>query len=351
MVDITDKATERGPSETRLKDAEGKPMRRSKTAGEIAFDRVVYTGIGFGVNEASSLWITDQFKHGNNLLERAPGFLKTMGSWFSRTGFDRISDRIAEIFKLEAKIVDGKTFTPRMRGNNTLLMATLLSGGTLLVWPMKKIEDHKNYWVKKANHFIDWFRGQKLSPEEVAARDAEVEQAIACSPRQSWPSLLAGRVIAMFSSWATGTFIVKEKGNERVGQFSENVITHTMQETNTLVGASNSSWLAKLASNDKFKRYANLTGIETYSCAISSIVLEIASKFLAKFKPRVHDPEVCKETSVQPPAVPVPAPDSDSSEQKVIPALGKAMKQKLSCSHCHRIDKEKQADAQPSIAI
>ena len=133
-------------------DPEINPRKRKKSAGEYFFDRTVYSGIGFGVNELSSLWITDQFIYGKNLLRNIPG-LKTIGAWFSEEGFTKASDFIARTFRLVEKTAkDGIKITPRERGGNTLLMVTLLSGGTLLILPMKWLEDNKIKLVEKANH-------------------------------------------------------------------------------------------------------------------------------------------------------------------------------------------------------
>lgn len=255
--------------------------KRKKSAGERVFDRVVYTGIGFGVNEASSLWITDQFLNGKNLLEKVP-VAKKAGAWFSKEGFDRASEYFAKALKLTERVVkEGEktiTVSPKERAGNSILMATLLSGGTLLVWPMKLLEDHKAYWVKKANHMVDRWRGNKLTEEETAARDDKVENAIACSPRQSWPTMLMGRAAAMFASWGTGTFLVGAERNKKLMDWSEKALTGSKQEEGPLSAA---------------KRYARLAPVETYSCAVSSGVLELSSKFCAKRSVKRHDPERC----------------------------------------------------------
>jgi hypothetical protein len=255
---------------------------RNKSGGELLFDRTVYTGIGFGLNEAMSLWITDQFMYGKNLLGKIPG-LKNTGAWFSEEGYNRLSDKIAEAFKMGEKIAeDGSKISPRARGGNALLMVTLLSGGTLLILPMKWLEDSKNYWVKKANHMLDSWKGNKLSAEEITARDAEVEQHIACSPRQSWPSMMLGRVIACCSSVATGTFLVGAKNNERLMDWSEKTFTGHIQPE---------------GKKGTFNRYMRLLSVETYSCAISSFVLETMSKLLSKRSPDVHDPQICHQAT------------------------------------------------------
>lgn len=256
---------------------------RKKTAGERVFNRVVYTGIGFGVNEASSLWITDQFLNGKNLLEKIP-FLKKAGAWFSKEGFERASEYFAKTFKLTERVVkEGEktlTILPKERAGNSLLMATLLSGGTLLLWPMKKLEDHKAYWVEKANHMMDKINGSKLSQEQVETRDAEVERFIACSPRQSWPSMLLGRAAAMFASWGTGTFLMGKERNEKLMNWAEKTLTGSLQPE---------------SGRNALHRYARLTAVETYSCAVSSGVLELSSKLCAKGMLKRHDPELCEQ--------------------------------------------------------
>ncbi|MGE0753905.1 MAG: hypothetical protein AB7L92_01950 [Alphaproteobacteria bacterium] len=252
---------------------------RKETAGEKIFDRTVYTGIGFGVNEGLSLWVTDQFMHGKNLLAKVPG-MKTAGMWFSAEGFDRASEAWTRLLKLEAK--NGKT--AKQNGANSLLMLTLLSGGTLLLLPMKWLEDTKATWVKKANHMADKWGGNKLTPEQVEARDKEVEQHIACSPRQSWPSFLVGRTIAITSSWASGTFIMGPKRNEQLMDWSEKKLTGSIQPKEHKTTG---------------HRYARLASVETYSCAISSIVLEAMSKLFAKRSSRAHDPELCQKFAAE----------------------------------------------------
>lgn len=304
---------------------------RKKTGGEKLFDRVVYTGIGFGVNEASSLWITAQFLHGKNLLKSAPEPMKKIGNWFSREGYEKISDMLVRAFKITDKIVRNEkgveTITARARAGNGLLMVTLLSGGTLLILPMRWLENSKAYWVKKANHWLD---GNKLSEEDAAKRDAEVEQAIACSPQQSWGSLLLGRVVACASSVCTGMFLVGPKRNERLSDISENIFT---------------GGRGVKPNNEKgvLRGMARIGLVETYSCAISSIVLEVASKFFAKAKPKPRAPEICtQEKAVASNDLPTPPNDSGSEAVKNI------ISRKPSASYVENLAAE---NAQPMQSI
>ena len=270
--------------------------------GVKVFNRGLYTGVGFGVNEVSSLWITNQFKEGNNLFENVP-MLKKAGAWFSKEGYEKVGAWIAKTCKFAEKIgKDGKRISSLDRGKNALLMTTLISGGTLLILPMKWLEDNKTYWVKKTDHFLDWMRGNKMSAEDVAARDAEVEQYIACSPRQSWPSMMIGRTIAVLSSIGLGTFIVGPKNNEKLMDLSERAFTGKLMPEN-YKGAPH-SW----------RNYARLLSVETYSCLTSSVVLEIMSKFFAKKSSKPHDPALCKKPIVE--TVMPQNEDSDSCNTK-----------------------------------
>lgn len=311
--------------------AHGQDPDRKPSGGEVLFDRVVYTCIGFGVNEASSLWITDQFMHG-----KPKWYLG--GKAFSSEGFEIASNWIAKTFKM-----------PKAKAGNTLLMATLLSGGTLLVLPMRYLEEHKIYFTQKANHFLDYLHGRSMSAEDVVARDKEVEQAIACSPQQNWKSLLVGRAAAMFSSWGTGTFLVGPENNHKLMNWSERNLTK----------AANAVGLNNLAKSDTFKRYARLASVETYSCALSSVVLEVASKLFAKRGVEVHDPEICAAAhaktapasadSAPPDAVPADEPRRIDPEKFKRPESRVLAPAKKDC-HCKKIRSDEAALASPAAA-
>lgn len=264
---------------------------RKPSGGEVLFDRVVYTGIGFGVNEASSLWITDQFVHG-----RPRTWLG--GKAFSREGFEAASNWIAKTFRM-----------PKAKAGNALLMVTLLSGGTLLVLPMRFLEEKKIFWTRKANHLLDALTGSGMTQEEVKARDEEVEKSIACSPQQTWSALLVGRAAAMLSSFVTGSFLIGPERNRKIMDWSEKTIT----------GAADAMGLHKAARTDTFRRYAQLIGIETYSCAISSAVLEIVSKMFARRGTEVHDPAICAAYQEKEESAPVAAGGADTGGRRIHP--------------------------------
>lgn len=258
-------------------DQEALEAKRKKSAGEVIFNRTVYTGIGFGLNEAISLYITDQFEHG-----KGTSIVNKLG--INPKNFARAAENTKGLFKEKRIIVQGveKIYTPIMRGQKFVMGSSLLIGGTLLVLPMRWLEDSKEFWVEKFNHLYDKFRREKLTPEEVRARDEEVAKAVACSPKQSWPTLLLGRAIAVSTTigWnaaasAEVTPVIEDKGNTFLHWLTRN----------------------KFADKDRYptvNRYFSLTGVETVCCTISSVVMEVASKFLASKHKQVHNPEKCE---------------------------------------------------------
>lgn len=301
---------------------------RKPTAGEKIFDRTVYTGIGFGVNEALSLYIA----------------VEVIKGW-GKKGFDKSGEFFARFFKEQVK--NGVKYSSVERARNVLTVGALLIGGTLVVIPMKLIEDHKAYWVKRINHWKDKRGSNQMSEAEVAARDAEVEAAIACEPKQSWGSLIAGRVIAIAGNMSFANWVMGKARNDKIAEFTEK---HGMELGEKLMhsaGGPNSA-VGKVVSNWRYREVSNLLGIETIYTALSSFTLEVASKFLAKKKPEVKDPEHCTEAHTE-------EAKQDEAPQKrftddIAPRKPLAAHRKEE-SFTAAVSGQKQADAQTGLGI
>lgn len=244
---------------------EARPM----TAGELIFDRTVYTGIGFGLNEIISVMFAVMFEHGK-------------GKYFGKQGFEKTSEWIAKTFNFKDSVKNGKHVSAKASAGNSLLWVSLTSGGFILLLPMKWMEDHKEQWVRRINHWVDKLTGYRLTEEQIATRDADIAQTIACEPKQTWKSLLIGRFIAIGASIGLGTSL-GEARSEKIKQVSDRLLTDTAKN----VG------MGGLTQANNFHHYTRVIGVETVSCATSSIVLEIASKFFAKKQVTVNDPVLC----------------------------------------------------------
>lgn len=281
---------------------------RKKTTGEVAYERTVYTGFGFFVNEIISLIGTDQFQSGAG-----------------KKYFEKASEAIAKLLRFEDKVktVKGKEvhLSGKGRAGNLLMWASLNAIGTLPLIPMKMMEDKKEKWVKKFNHTIDAMRGNKLDEEAIRARDEEVDRAIACEHKQSWGTLAIGRIAAMGTAISTG-YLLGQRGNKWLMDSADHAISTGTRKTNELLGGDANSTLGKLANADAnhwFRRNSRLIGPETLGCLITSTVLEAVSKLFAKKKPEVKNPELCEAEFVDVPAAAnLPADNAGGGKEEKI---------------------------------
>lgn len=250
---------------------------RKETAGEIVFDRTVYTGIGLIVNELSGLALAVEMRYfgGKERFQKAARWLhKTIG--------------------YKDKIEHGKLITGHTRAEDALEIFTLLLSGTALIVPMKVLEDNKAKIVKKFNHTFDKFHHR--SAEEVKARDEDVEKEIACEPKQTWSTLILGRAIAT----AHNMFFLKEAvfggtRTQKVKDVSKRYIDKSVDKLHGYMGGKPDSMLVKMRGTERYKYYSEIIGLDTLYTIVSSVVLEIASKALASKKPLVKNPELCEQ--------------------------------------------------------
>jgi hypothetical protein len=263
---------------------------RKLTAGEVVFDRTVYTGIGFAANEALAMLLAVEMRH-----------------FGGKESYAAISKKWRDIMKYKDTTKNGVTTTGLTKAADSLEIFTLLAAGTLLIAPMKWMEDRKPQMVKNLNHLFDSMGGNKKTEEEVQARDAEVNKAIACEPKQTWGTMIAGRAIATVSNMGVlketvfkgeRTQIVKDKSRQYADMMADKLHAASGKPAGTGID--------RLKQTERFKRYTEIFGLETLYTAASSMVLELSSKFLASKKPRVKNPELC--------AAPLPQPKAEPKE-------------------------------------
>jgi hypothetical protein len=279
-----------------------KLKNREETIGEKIYDRSVYTGIGWGANEIGSMAFTGMFERGtNNILGRAR--------------FEQWAE------KLSGKFKGGKA-----QAKDSLMWASLNLVGCLVVPAIKIIDSHKAYLVKKLN---DRFGSSGMTDEQIAARDKDVEAAIACEPTQTWKTLIIGRIAGMIGSIGSGAFILGRKGKS--GLSGNDHLKHHFDKTLSTVGSKVGIKAASATPNNftthpqpqahemnAFHYYSGLAGPETVGCAITSVVLEGVSKYAAKHDPHVRDEKIYAEelrNLAKKKAAPLPA---DSHAQQVV---------------------------------
>ncbi|MGE0755116.1 MAG: hypothetical protein AB7L92_08165 [Alphaproteobacteria bacterium] len=248
---------------------------RKETAGEVAFDRVVYTGIGFALNELLGLALAVEMRHfgGKNTFDKAT-------RWWQKT-------------RGHKDMVQNGVRTPALTlAADQLEIFTLLTSGTLLIVPMKLLEDNKAKIVKNFNHVFD--KLHETAPEQIKERDEEVEKAIACQPKQTWGTMILGRAIAT----AHNTFLLKEtlfagSRTQTVRDVSKKYIDKSVSGLHKISGSNLDSRLLKIQKTERYKRYSEVIGLDTLYTIVSSVVLELTSKFFASKKPQVKNPELC----------------------------------------------------------
>lgn len=157
-----------------------------KSIGEKRYDWLVYKGLNYWVNLGSSIVIADYFRNlgGKKLLEKGARALSG--------GNEKIFNQVHPVLK-------------------TL---TLLSGGWLLVIPVKMLEDRKReavHWLNEKSG-VDQRApdGHKMTPDEIYI---EQEQ-----PVQSWARVLGRRLMATGAVLTTGFAVnhaFKEKGSSK----------------------------------------------------------------------------------------------------------------------------------------
>lgn len=286
---------------------EKEKKKHEKTWGETIFDRVVYTGIGFALNEGISLIGTyyatdhnnrvrhtlDHFADRRVIKKLAPevfsngmyadagkrSFFQAARDIFKNPGSTAFSSQAQKILAGEA----GKDQRKRIHG--LAVTALLNQGGNVLLVPMKLLEDSKAYWVRKGNHVVDWLRGGKLTPEEVAARDAKVDKYIAAEPDQSWWSLIMGRLVVsgvniglISKGIMENPHIKSEKiRGEYISRKTGTFFTESLQN-------SRFQPLRWLGNRPIVQGINKLLVLETFFCLAGSIMLEVTSKLIARGK-------------------------------------------------------------------
>lgn len=253
---------------------------RKKSIGEKIYNRSVYTGIGFGANEVFSMIFTGMFERGKN-------------RFLGRERFENVSQWMVNAFHFKDKVKNGVVTTAHENAKAALMWASLNFIGCFVVPAIKIVDKYKSGIIKRLNHR---FGSSGLSDAEIAARDKEVEQAVACEPTQSWGTLWAGRIAGMITAIGLGGFVMKAEGNNKLKGWFNN-------GARVLTGKPkvNQDLLARVPSHklSKSNYYTRLAGPETFGCATTSVVLEAASKFFAKHWPRFKDPKIRAEALAQ----------------------------------------------------
>jgi|GEM_PF-5147978 len=235
--------------------------------GEKLFSWGVYSGINYWVNLASSIAIADYFCNlgGKKAIEGG-------------------ANRIAKMMSGGDKLRHAKVFGQAQTALRTL---TLLSGGWLLVIPMKLMEDNKRPIVHWLNEKMGVDQtapdGHKLTPDEIYI---EQEQ-----PKQSWLNVLLRRTLATAAVVGTGQALnelardrtktaafAKSHPNSKEDPHGgksrvEKWVVDTVNSGLNKVGATG---LTK-DKNGMFQRYLALAALDTVFTKITAVIMKVTN--------------------------------------------------------------------------
>lgn len=146
------------------------------TRGEKLFNALDYYGIGFFANAALSMYLSDRFKH---------------------TGWKPLRTKMAK------QIGEGATD-----------IATLSTGGFLFTIPIKLMEDHKEWWVRKLDGIFGPSNPTAKKAQEIEARYEEIKQ----EPKQTWASEFGARILGFVMNFGIiGAFMGEKNAVNIIG--------------------------------------------------------------------------------------------------------------------------------------
>lgn len=216
--------------------------------GNKLYNLTTYTGIGYFLNLAIAVVMTDYFL---NRGGKAP--LENLSRWTNRA--------------ITSKFIgeDSYKLTHNFFKTNLLLM-----GGNFLFEGVRRIENNKRYWVFKANQFIcpnpeqydQVTKGRPLNEvprEELPAVPNEPEQ-------KGIGNAVKRRLIGIGAVIGASTLFEKAGANTMFEETGVKLVSKAIQ-------ASGSSSLQQLLHNDHFQSYTKLAALDAVLTGITAVAL------------------------------------------------------------------------------
>ena len=222
--------------------------KRVKLPAERFFDKAVYGGISYFAQAAAGIGLAYWLKHGSG----QPYFEK-MGKWLG----PKLFKNIAENKGVEAAAKEGAT---------VLTVSTMIAVGTAFLIPVKMLEKHKAKIVRGMHERAH--EGKDLTPEEKAFHE-KCLQDLENEPKQTWGSLLEGRIASLAGVYAL-MFAIGNKNNQ------------AMQDgaTKAIMGGFEKIGATKLAKNQTLSRTINIGFLDVFYSAVSASGLYIYSHWI-----------------------------------------------------------------------
>ncbi len=221
-----------------------KPEKES--VGEHIFNYATYGGVGFLLNLGLSVAITDFFTHG-----KGRGILRALSTHTAKP--------LAKLIGKEAAEIENTTY-------GFWKTNALMSGGHLVMWPIKVLEDHKRHIVHRINRFLGIdtpiLKNGVAAPIGTLSED-ELPALYEDQPYQSWWNIIKRRALGLMMTSALGTALGEGRLQQVEHSIADGILLPAMR--NTPLPA-----LQNLAKNDRFIRYTRLVSLDQFFALITS---------------------------------------------------------------------------------
>jgi hypothetical protein len=236
--------------------------KAKQSKGEKIYDWAVYSGINYWLNLAMSVVITDIFvnRKGRKAIEWGAS---TMAKGFSKTGiaFDKAHHH----------------------SKTALETFMLLSGGNILLIPLKIMEDRKRpivHWINKKMG-VDQTApdGHELTPDEIYI---EKEQ-----PQQSWPRVIGRRILGWIAVVTTGSLLngalrdrskpMPQQGQPDINGGKNRTTKYVMGHANKLFNSGYFPGGKWLANNKYAQAYMGFTVLDLVFTKITAVIMHLTN--------------------------------------------------------------------------
>ena len=212
--------------------------KHKRSLGENIFDSGLYTGVGFALNTALSIWLTFQ------LEKHHPEVFKNMGKHFGKAMESLGAGEGAGMAQF------GETMSKNL---------TLLSGGFAVLPLIKWTEDAKKPIIRGMDKVLG------TTPDPVMDEHGNMVDSLDLAPKQNWMSMLSGRAASIFVGYVPLAAMVKALPSYHVP------LTNYMEP---LIEKS-PKWMPK------GRAFSETVSMEFISSAITTASLYAVSRFVA----------------------------------------------------------------------
>lgn len=210
--------------------------------GEKSFNTVTYKGLGWLLNAGISVYVTDLFMHGAG-----------------KKHFDNGAKSIAPYYE---RITGASKEVSLGASRSGMMMLGLFSGGTILLLPIKRLEDNKAAIVKWLDNKINQWRtpsSEQLEVQENAHKRLEAD------PKPSWGNVILGRVLGTVAVLTVAMGIAKGR-DETFSNYAAGKIGDAMQD-------SASVQVREIGKSYRFRNMTAISMVEIYTSLIAEAVL------------------------------------------------------------------------------